>query len=81
MAFAWLPLIFYGVFLILLAVLLVKGVKWLVQRGNGAVLEKIAVDSVQLQKDSLQQQRQLIDELIEVNNRLVAVEKVLQDVE
>lgn len=78
---AILPFIFMFTILTLFVVFVVKLSKWLSQRGNGAVLQKIVTESVHYQKEELQQKSLVIDEVIDMNVRLVNIEKILQDVE
>ncbi|WP_438311692.1 hypothetical protein [Sporosarcina sp. FA9] len=78
---AIIPFIFMFTILTLFIVLIVKLLKWLPQRGNGAVLQKVVTDSVHYQKEALQQQSLVLEEMTDVNFRLVNIEKILQEVE
>ena len=77
---ALLPLLFWLAVFILIIVLIVKFSKKQTGPTNEVLFQK-AVDSIQLQKESLQQQQLLADELSEVKSRLQSVEKILKEVE
>ena len=77
---AFIPILFWTAILILIIVLVVKQLKKQSGATNEVLFQKLT-DSIQLQQESSKQQQRLENELQEVNNRLLSIEKILKEVE
>ncbi|MBE1555636.1 hypothetical protein [Sporosarcina limicola] len=76
-----LPFVFYIALFTLIIVLIVKLLKKKPDSANQTVVQDIAAESAQLQKESAGQQQFLAEELKEVKARLASIETILKEVE